>query len=76
MEKNWVPFFPAKIRVFLGSILKNLTKKEGNTGIGYHKNDKNVCSTSFLMVLESGNPNFDARILSVQNLMSIILFIL
>ena len=27
MEKNWVPFFPAKIRVFLGSILKNLTKK-------------------------------------------------
>ena len=26
MEKNWVPFFPAKIRVFLGSILKNLTE--------------------------------------------------
>ena len=37
---------------------------------------KNICSTSFLMVLESGIPNFDARILSVQNLMSIILFIL
>ena len=30
----------------------------------------------FLMVMGSGNPNFDARILSVQNLMSIILFIL
>ena len=27
MEKNWVPFFPAKIRVFVGSILKNLTEK-------------------------------------------------
>ena len=27
MEKNWVPFFPTKIRVFLRSILKNLTEK-------------------------------------------------
>ena len=45
-------------------------------GIGYNKNDLNICSTSFLIVLGSGNPNFGARILSVQNLMSIILFIL
>ena len=69
-----MPFFPAKIRVFLGSFLKNLTEKREVRAI--IKMIKNICSTSFLMVLESGNPNFDARILSVQNLMSIILFIL
>ena len=34
---------------------------------------KHICSKSFLMVLGSRIPNFDARILSVQNLMSIIL---
>ena len=66
-----MPFFPAKIRAFLGSILNNLTERWE-----IRENDKNICSTSFLKVLGSGIPKFDARILSFQNLMSIILFIL
>ena len=61
-----MPFFPGKIRVFLG--LKR--GKNGNRMI------KNICRTSFLIVLGSGNLNFGARILSVQNLMSIIQFIM
>ena len=75
MEKIGCHFFPPKLGYFWGPFEK-FDRKQGKTGICYHKNDRNICSTSFLIVLGSGNPNFGARILSVQNLMSIILFIL
>ena len=67
-------FFSPKLGYFWGPFEK-FDRKEEKTGIGYDKNDRNICSTSFLIVLWWGNPNFGVRILSVQNLMSIILFI-
>ena len=70
-----MPFFPPKLGYLWGPFEK-FDRKEGKTGIGYYKNDRNICGTSFLIDFRSENPNFGARILSVQNLMSIILFIL
>ena len=62
LKKIGCHFFPPKLGYFSGPF-KKFHRKQGKTGIGYHKNNRNICSTSFLIVLGSGNPNFGGRIL-------------